>query len=130
LRAVIDDAWNSSVLSRPTKALVFAVVARGIGDRSSEEEARRLLGDEGQSPEAIDQALAHLSGPGLAPLDAAAASLARESIWVRPAQVQRLARSIRKVCTAEQFIELIGLAALANLVCRLGIAADLAQSPR
>jgi AhpD family alkylhydroperoxidase len=128
LRAVIDDAWSSPVLDRRTKELVFAVVARGIGCEVCEAEARRLLAAGGQSPAAIDQVLAHLSGPGLAPCDAAAAALARESIWVRPAQIQRQLRSIRDLFTAEQLIELIGVAALANMVCRLGVAVHIAQS--
>lgn len=128
LRAVIDEAWSSPVLERHTKGLVFAVVARGLGCALSEEEARHLLDAEGQSPAAITQALAHFSGPGLAPLDAAAAALARESIWVRPAQIQRQVRSIRDLFTPDQFIELIGVAALANMVCRLGIAAHTAPA--
>ena len=102
----------------------------GSAVRISETEARRLLVEEGQTPEAIDQTLAHLSGAGVSALDAAAATLARESIWVRPAQIQRYARSIRSLFTPEQFIELLGIAALANTVCRLGVAVDIAQPRR
>jgi alkylhydroperoxidase family enzyme len=129
LRAVIDDAWQSTVLERRTKAFVFAVVARGLGCQISETEARRLLVAEGEAAETIDQMLAHLSGPGVSQLDAAAATLARESIWVRPAQIQRYARSIRALFSPEQFVELLGVAALANTVCRLGIAVDIVQPP-
>jgi alkylhydroperoxidase family enzyme len=123
LRAVLDDAWSDSTLPRRIKALVFAVVARGIGCAVSEQEARGLLEREGMPPPAIDHALAHLSGASLDPLDTAAASLARESIWYRPAQVQGHARSLRALFSNQQFVELIGLAALANMVCRLGVAA-------
>jgi alkylhydroperoxidase family enzyme len=129
LRGVIDAAFDSGVLERRTKALIFAIVARGIGCAVSEAEARRLLAAEGESPAAIEQALSHLSGPGLTAIDAAAAALARESIWVRPAQAQRHLRSLRDLVSAEQFIELIGITALANTVCRLGVVVDIAPPP-
>lgn len=121
LRGIIDEAWAAPVLEQGTKALIFAVTARGLGCAVSEAEARRLLAAAGQSPTVIDQALAHLSGPGLAPLDAAAVGLARESIWVRPAQIQRHLRELRRTVSPDQVVELIGFAALANMVCRLGI---------
>ena len=57
--------------------------------RSPSRKPARLLAAEGMPPAAIEHALAHLSGPALDPLDTAAASLARESIWYRPAQIQR-----------------------------------------
>jgi alkylhydroperoxidase family enzyme len=127
LRAVINGAWESPVLERRTKALVFAVVARGLGCSVSEMEARRLLVAEGHTEAAIDQVLAHLSGPDVSPQDAAAAALARESIWVRPAQIQRYVRSLRSLFSHDQLVELLGVAALANTVCRLGVAVDIVQ---
>jgi alkylhydroperoxidase family enzyme len=126
LRGVLDDAWGASTLSRRTKALIFAVVARGIGSSPCEQEACRLLEAEGMSPASIEPALAHLSGPTLDPIDSAAAGLARESIWFRPAQIQRQMRSIRSLFSNQQFVELIGLAALANMLCRLGVASLIA----
>ena len=125
LRDTIDAAWMSPVLSRRTKALVFAVVARGIGCTSCEPEAVRLLAAEGLAPPQIEHALAHLGGPELSQVDCAAAALARESIWYRPAHIQRHLRSIRSLFTREQLVELIGVAALANAVCRLGVAVDI-----
>jgi alkylhydroperoxidase family enzyme len=126
LRAALDEAWNSPSLPRRTKALIFAVVARGIGCPLSEQEAVRLLTAEGMSPGAVEQTLAHLSGPMLEPIDSAAATLARESIWVRPAQIQRHMRSIRPLFSNQQFVELIALTALANMLCRLSVAMLLA----
>jgi hypothetical protein len=107
------------VLSTRTKALVFAVVAHGIGCARCEREAVRLLAAEGLTAAQVEHALAHLGGPELTELECAAAALARESIWYRPAQIQRHLRSIRTLCTREQLVELIGSAALANMVCRL-----------
>jgi alkylhydroperoxidase family enzyme len=129
LRSVIDDALQPSALSQRVKGLVFAVVARGLGCPLSEQEAARLLLNEGMTPAQIDHALAHLSGPELDPLERAAVSLARESIWYRPAPLQRQVRSIRPLFSRQQFVELIATAALANMVCRLSVAVDLDRPP-
>jgi alkylhydroperoxidase family enzyme len=127
LRAVIDDAWQSPALGRRAKGLVFAVVARGIGCPLSEQEAVRLLVDEGMTAADVEHALTHLSGADLDARERAAASLARESIWYRPAALQRHARSIRPLFSREQFVELIGVAALANMICRLAVAVDVTR---
>ncbi len=124
LRDIIDDAWASSILPRRTKALVFAVVGRGIRCGISEREGIRLLTEEGLSPAEVDDVLAHL-GSGLDEHERAAASLARESIWYRPASLQRHARAIRDRFSRAEFVELIGLTALANMVCRLGITVEM-----
>jgi alkylhydroperoxidase family enzyme len=123
LRAVLDDAWQTAVLPQRTKALVFAVVGRGIRCPISENEAVRLLTDCGMSAAEIEAALAHL-GPGLDERERAALSLARESLWYRPASLQRHARAIRALFSRQEFVELIGLAALANMLCRLGVAVE------
>jgi alkylhydroperoxidase family enzyme len=127
LRAMIDALWGGQGLRPATKALIFAVVARGIGCAPAEREAVRLLIDAGMSADRVESALAHLAGPDLDRVDACAASLARESIWYRPAQLQRHARAIRAQCSREQFVELIGVTALANMVCRLTPALELAH---
>ncbi len=130
LRAVIDDAWRSPGLGRRTKGLGFAVVARGIGSPLSEQEAVRLLLGEGMAQAEVDHALTYLSAPDLDPLERAALSLGRESIWYRPAPLQRHLRSIRPLFTRDQFVELIGVAALANMLCRLTVAVDVARQER
>ena len=45
--------------------------------------------------------------------------LARESIRYRPGTIQRHAREVRRQVTPEQFVELVGLIGVANMVCRL-----------
>jgi alkylhydroperoxidase family enzyme len=130
LRAVIDGALGPTALSTRLKALVFAVVARGIACAPAEREAVRLLVAAGMSPDQVEHTLAHLSGSELDPLEQSAVALARESIWYQPAHLQRLARSIRPHFTRAQFAELIGITALANAVCRLAVAVDMAQQAR
>jgi len=107
------------VLPRRTKAFAFAVVARGLGCSLSEREAVRLLTAEGVTAAEIDATLAHLASPVLDPIEAAIVPFARETIWYRPVQIQRRARALRAQLTREQFLELVGITALANAVCRL-----------
>jgi alkylhydroperoxidase family enzyme len=119
LSAALSEAWDSPVLPRRTKAFAFAVVARGLGCPLSEREATRLLTAEGVAPAEIEATLAHLASPGLDPIEAAVVPFARETVWYRPAQIQRHARTLRAQLTHDQFLELIGIVSLANAVCRM-----------
>jgi AhpD family alkylhydroperoxidase len=121
-RRVLDEAWASPFLSRRAKALVFAVVARGLGCPLSECEAVRLLADEGLDRGTLDEILARLASPKLDPVESIIVPFARETIWYRPSEIQRQARAVRERLTTEQFVELIGTAALANAICRLSAA--------
>ena len=71
--------------------------------------------------------LDNLSAPCLDPIEAAVVPFARETIWYRPAQIQRRARQVRAQLTRQQFIDLIGVCALGNAVCRLSAALDLSR---
>ena len=95
------------------------MVARGLGCLISEREATRLLALEGVETDAIDATLAHLASPLLDPVEAAIVPFARETIWYRPAQIQRRARALCAQLSREQFLELVGIVALANAVCRM-----------
>jgi uncharacterized peroxidase-related enzyme len=119
LASAIEDLWASSILSSRCKALMFAVICRGIGcDRSSREvsqilEAEGLVGDEAQ------QILAHLNGPGLDAETAALVAFARDTIRYQPEQIQRRARELRELLSEAQLVEAIGVVALGNTLCRL-----------
>ena len=123
-RAVLDEAWTSPILGRRAKGLIFAVVARTLGCARAEAEALRLLAEEGLSAEAAERILTHLGGPDLDPIEAAVVPFARETVWYEPAQIQRRARGVRQHLTSEQFLELVGITALANTVCRFGVLTD------
>ena len=45
---------------------------------------------------------------------------ARETIWYEPAPLQRRAAALRERLTGPQLIEAIGVASLANGLCRMG----------
>jgi hypothetical protein len=121
VRATLDEAWSSPHLTPRTKALVCAVVARGLGDAPSERESARLLEAEGFSAGDLDEVLAHLGSPRLDPIEAQAVPFARETIWYRPAPIQRKVRALGEELEPAQLIELIGIASLANMLSRLGV---------
>ena len=124
LRDVIDDAWSSNILPLRTKAFVFAVVARGLGSDWAERHARAMLLAEGMTEQGYEEVLAHLSGAELTPAEAALGPLARETVWYRTASLQRHAQRVRPHFSAEEFLEFVGIAALANAVCRLSAVAE------
>jgi alkylhydroperoxidase family enzyme len=82
-----------------------------------------MLRREGLSDKGVEDALTHLASPELSPAEVAIASLARETLWYRPAPLQRHAQRVRPLFSAEEFLELVGTAALANAVCRLAAVA-------
>jgi AhpD family alkylhydroperoxidase len=119
LREVIDDAWNSSVLPLRTKAFVFAVVARGLGSDWAERHARAMLLSEGMTEKGYEEVLAHLSGAELTPLETVLGPLVRETVWYRTPSLQRHAQRVRPSLSSDEFLEFVGIVALANAVCRL-----------
>jgi AhpD family alkylhydroperoxidase len=119
LRELLDAAWTSPILPPRTKALVFAVVARGLGASLAEREAVRLLTEDSLEQTQIEEILSHLASPILDAVESEILPLARESIRYRPVQIQRRAREVRQKLSVEQFIELVGVISLANMVCRM-----------
>jgi alkylhydroperoxidase family enzyme len=124
LRGILDEAWASPHLSRRAKALILAVIARGLGCSHSEREAFRLLAAEGLETDEADEILAHLGARGLDPIEARIVPYARETIWCQPALVQRQGRELQEHLSPAQFFEVIGIASLANMLCRLAIVLD------
>jgi uncharacterized peroxidase-related enzyme len=121
LRQVLDEAWASPLLPRRAKALVCAVVARGLSAPATEREARRLALAEGLPAEQLEAALTHLAAPALDPVEALLAPFARETLWYQPAPLQRRARGLSERLGPGPFLEAIGVAALANMVGRLEV---------
>jgi AhpD family alkylhydroperoxidase len=118
---ILNSAWHSPILTQRAKALVFAVVARGLGSKRSEAEARRLLAPLGLDEDRTNEILSHLASPKLDPIEAAIVPYARETIRYRPADIQRRGRKLREQLSVEQFLELIGVVSLANATCRLSL---------
>jgi hypothetical protein len=124
IRGVIDDALASPVLSRRAKLLVFAVVARGLGCAPGEREAAALLEAEGLAADDTQRMLTHLGSPALTPVESATVPFARETIRYQPSAIQRRLRALAGSLAQAEIVELIGVTALANAVCRLGLVLD------
>jgi AhpD family alkylhydroperoxidase len=121
LREVLDRAFESPILPPRAKALIFAVVARGLGSGRAEEEAKGRLASLGLDEEGTEEVLAHLTSPELDPIEASLVPFARETIRYRSADIQRRARKLQEGLSVEQFLEVVGIVALANAVCRLSL---------
>jgi AhpD family alkylhydroperoxidase len=126
LRETLDAAFESPVLTKRAKALIFAVVARGLDCARSEEEARAILVESGLAEAEIEPILTHLASPALDPMEAALVPFARGTIRGRPLQLQQRTRALADAFGPEQTIEAIAVAALANALCRLGAITELA----
>lgn len=119
LASALQDLWNSPVLERRRKALMFAVIAYGLGCEESNEQIAGVLKAEGLAPSDAQNLLAHLGGPGMDPDDGALLAFARDTIWYEPIRIQRRARALRERLPVKQFVEAVGVVAIANSVCRL-----------
>jgi alkylhydroperoxidase family enzyme len=126
LRTIVDEAWASPHLPTRTKALIFAVIARGLGSRPAETESYRLLEQEGLDSGQVDEILAHLASPVLDDAESRILPYVRDTIWYQTPTAQRRGRELRTQMTNEQFLETVGIAALANMVCRLPLVIDVA----
>ena len=126
LRTALDEMWESPLLSRRAKALVFAVVARGLDCARGEREARALLEATGLAP---DRDRADPDAPRLA---RARPDRGRDrAVRARhdPRSARRSCSSARARCASRcsptQIVETVGVCALANAVCRLGVVTQL-----
>lgn len=120
LAHVLDGMWASPHLTRRCKLLMLAVVARGLGCEACAPEIVEALRAEGVEEDTVTQVLTHLDAPELDPVERLMMPFARETIWFEPAPIQRRARALRDHLSAAQVLEGIGVAALANGLCRLG----------
>lgn len=116
----LEDMWASPHLTRRCKLLMLAVVARGLGCETCAPEVSEALQREGVSAAMLTQVLTHLDAPELDPVERLLVPFARETIWYEPAPMQRRTRALRDRLSAPQLLEAIGVASLANGVCRLG----------
>ena len=120
LRRTIVEMLASPHLTRRCKLLMLAVVARGLDCRVCAPEIGRALQREGLDEPALTQALAHVDDPELDAGERLLLRFARETIWYEPGQLQRSARALRDRLSGPQFLEAIGVASLANGLCRIG----------
>ena len=121
LNETLIDAFDSPVLSRRLKGLVFAVVARILECRFCEPESRRLLRKEGLEDAEVDACLSALASPKLDERESAVLAWARDTVHYQPAQIQKRTRALSDIIGMEATLEAVGVAALANATVRLGM---------
>jgi len=121
MKGALDGAFASQVLTRASKALMFAIVARSLECRPSETEARRLLAAEGFSEAETDKALSTLQSPRLSGSEARLLPWVRDTVHFQTAQVQRRTRELAAAIGGPAALEAIGAAALANATVRLAM---------
>lgn len=121
MKAALDGSFETGVLSRSAKALMFAVVARTLGCPHCEAAATRLLLEEGLSQSEIDNAMATLRCPRLAQREAGLMAWARETVYYEPSSIQQKTRALGAELGADALLEAIGVASLANGTVRLAM---------
>jgi len=124
MKGALDGAFASSVLSRATKALMFAIVARSLDCRTSEAEARRLLAAEGFGEADIEKALAMLASDRLPEAEMRLLPWVRDTVHFQTMQIQGRTREIAPSLGGAAALEAIGVAALANATVRLAMLAE------
>lgn len=124
LRHVLDEALASDILPRRTKMMLFAVIAKALRCAATESEARAALLAEGVSAETIDDVLLHLGSPQLDSREAVLVPFARDTVRYQYAEIQRRTREVTAGMKPAELLELVGIVALANAVCRLSTLLD------
>jgi AhpD family alkylhydroperoxidase len=120
LGGTIEEMWTSPHLTRRCKLLMVAVIARGLGCQVCAVEIGEALLREGLNDRALARILTHLDAPELDDVERLLVRFARETIWFDPAPLQRRARTLRDRLSSVELLEAIGVASLANGLCRMG----------
>ena len=120
-RTALDGAFASNVLPRTTKALMFAVVARTLGCRASEQEARNLALAGGLDADAFESALATLSCTAFPASHARLLAWVRDTVYYQIGPIQRETEALARELAPLETLEAIGVAALANAMVRLAM---------
>lgn len=124
IKQALDGAFASATLPRRTKALMFAVVARTLGSRLCEDQARRLLAAEDFAGTEIESALATLNSSRLPPDEARMLPWVRGTVHYQVAAIQEQTRALAAAVGPAVLLEAIGVAALANATVRLAMLAE------
>jgi len=120
LDRTLREMWDSPHVTRRCKLLMFAVIARGLGCELCSTHLHDALAAAGLSHETVAQVLTHLDAPELDDVERLLVGFARETIWYEPAPLQRRAKALRERLSNVQVLEAIGVAAMANGLCRMG----------
>jgi alkylhydroperoxidase family enzyme len=121
LRAALEGALASTLLSRRIKALMFAVVARALDCAYTEREARALAQADGLSAADIDDCLSALGSPRLDATENRLLGWVRDTVHYRPETIQASTRELAQALGPAALLEAVGVASLANGTTRLAM---------
>ena len=121
LATVLQDAWSSTITSKRVKALIFAVIARGLDCAACEAEATEALRGEGWTDSEIEHLLTHLTSNKLGSFELKVVSFARETVRYQTRRLQELAQDFASGLKREVLLEVVGLASYANGLARMSI---------
>ena len=124
LHQSLTAAFESTVLSRRIKVLVFAVVARILECQFCPSEALRMLEQEGFGTAEVETILSSLASNRLDATEAAVLEWARETVRYQPQVIQRQTRALLERIGTQCTLEAVGTAALANSTVRLAMLAE------
>ncbi len=119
LASILSEAWESPITSQRVKALIFAVVAKGLLCPVCEAEAVRVFRNEGWSDGEIAHLLSNLTSERLNAFELRVLRFARETVRYQTRRIQTLAREFANGLEREVVIETIGLASFANGLARI-----------
>jgi alkylhydroperoxidase family enzyme len=121
LATVLGGAWESGITSKRVKALVFGVVARGLGCAACESEATESLRHEGWTDAEIEHLMTYLTSGKLEPFELRVLHFARETVRYQTRRVQELAQNFAAGLKREVLVEIVGLVSYANGLARMSI---------
>lgn len=121
LDRTLNGAFDSPILSRRLKALMFGVIARMLECSFCEPESRKLLEGEGFSDSEAAACLASLTSPKLDPGELAILQWVRGTVRYQPGEIQKRTRALSEVVGAQAMLEAVGVAALANSAVRVAM---------
>jgi alkylhydroperoxidase family enzyme len=121
LRKILDAALAEGPLPRRTRLIVSAVIGRALGCDVTLRLLEPLLAADGIEPAAADAMLAQLDADWLDERERLLLHAARDTVHVRqPRLVQRRMQEVRERLDPAEFIDFVGVAAIANGLARLG----------
>jgi alkylhydroperoxidase family enzyme len=121
MKFALDGAFESTILSRTAKALIFAVVARTLGCGPTERAATKMLAADGLSAAEIESALQTLQSSRLKANESRLLGWARDTVYYQTPEIQKKTRALAADIDQATLLEAIGTAALANATARLAM---------
>ncbi len=119
--SAVRTCFSAPAIPRRTKLLMLAVIARTLGCRFCEGEARTELEGLGLDLTASANTLTSLSGPGVSPDDARLLDWARETVNYENGAIQKRMRALAASVSTDVLLEAVATAAVSNTAVRLAM---------